>query len=155
MNRPSIAAHDGVALCIHAHSQIRASICNGICAAMEGSSSGCGSHCLVTHILHTESLRQQAGCGCRHSLDGSLFCGPGWAHSAVCIHPSKLVPHAVYCCTERLAGIGLISYLHYHVAELHRGSSEPVLLLGSMGASAVLVYNANKSPLAQVSSVDQ
>ena len=42
-------------------------------------------------------------------------------------------------------GIGAVSYIHYNIIE----KTDFVMLIGSFGASAVLIYGAIKSPLAQ------
>jgi CBS-domain-containing membrane protein len=42
-------------------------------------------------------------------------------------------------------GIAAVAYIHYHILE----KSDMVMVIGSFGASAVLIYGAIKSPLAQ------
>jgi CBS-domain-containing membrane protein len=42
-------------------------------------------------------------------------------------------------------GIAAVAYIHYHILE----KTDMVMVIGSFGASAVLIYGAIKSPLAQ------
>ncbi|NLX17701.1 MAG: HPP family protein, partial [Desulfobulbus sp.] len=42
-------------------------------------------------------------------------------------------------------GVGAVAFLHYHLLD----EQSMTLLIGSFGASAVLVYGAVRSPLAQ------
>jgi CBS-domain-containing membrane protein len=61
------------------------------------------------------------------------------------IPPRMSIPEILYSFFGGFLGIGLCSYLSYFFFE----PRDLVLLIGSMGASAVLVYGAIKSPLAQ------
>jgi CBS-domain-containing membrane protein len=42
-------------------------------------------------------------------------------------------------------GIAAVAYIHYHILE----KTDMIMVIGSFGASAVLIYGAIKSPLAQ------
>jgi CBS-domain-containing membrane protein len=61
------------------------------------------------------------------------------------IPPRMSMPEILYSFLGGFLGIGLCSYLSHFFFE----PRDLVLLIGSMGASAVLVYGAIKSPLAQ------
>jgi CBS-domain-containing membrane protein len=61
------------------------------------------------------------------------------------IPPRVALREIIYALFGSLTGIGLCSYLSYSFFE----TRDLTLMIGSMGASAVLVYGAIKSPFAQ------